>query len=70
MGIQHAFGVKPDNQKGFFISWSIIKGLCIGVISEKAIFKFGGKLHLFIEALIATNFFNPSIVKCSFDLII
>ncbi|KAG0122496.1 hypothetical protein HOY82DRAFT_495566, partial [Tuber indicum] len=65
----------PVTQKGFrrqtgFLNdiASKTSGLYIGILSGKAAFIFNGRPR-FIDALMATNFCNPSIVRCSLLLI-
>jgi len=45
---------------------NLYSGFLIGLISEKAVLTWSDK-PVFIEALIARIFRNPSIVKCSFN---
>jgi len=56
--------VNPANHCGSGMGKSNTKGLSTGRILGKASFNFDDK-HLFIDALIATILFNPSIVICS-----
>ena len=58
----------PANQCGDLIAGSDISGLATGVIFVNAAFNLSVKPQ-FIEALIATIFFNPSSVKCSLFII-
>lgn len=56
--------MNPANHCGSGMGKSNTNGLSTGRILGKASFNFDDK-HLFIDALIATILFNPSIVICS-----
>ena len=61
---QPSAAVNPINQWKSIIVWSLIKDLSTGTTLGKAAFSLSDKPK-FIEALIATIFNNPSIVRCS-----
>ena len=57
--------MNPANHWGSGIGKFNTLGLSTGIILGKAYFNFGDKFLLFIDALIATIFCNPSVVICS-----
>nr|UYR50823.1 hypothetical protein [Morchella crassipes] len=61
--------MNPASQLGSLISWSSTLGLSTGVILGKDSIKFGDK-PLFTDALRHTILCNPSIVRCSFFVMI
>ena len=57
--------MNPTSQWGDGISLKLTKGLATVITSGKELINTSDK-PLFIEALMPTIFFNPSVVRCSF----
>jgi len=65
---QTSASMNPTSQWGDGISLKLTKGLATVITSGKELINTSDK-PLFIEALMPTIFFNPSVVRCSFFFI-